>query len=715
MSFARLHKIVTYAVAALGLLSLYVGAALHPAFSAFAAVALVVSWRVEGEIVEDARYTRAWTLAVVLSLVVQMMRWVAGGGALDLFIEFAAILQISRLFNRRAARDYEYISILSLVHLVAGSVLSTELGYAFVFLGFVVVLPWMLALSHFRRAIEGNYPDSRQPDERAGTDVRRVLASRRIVTPKFLAGVAALGVPMFFLTALVFVLFPRVGMGFLTFGNQRQQNVTGFGSNVELGGFGTIREDASVVLRATLPKSIKRSAYRQMRFRGTSFDHYDGRRWSRTHTEETTLQPSDGQLPLLRSAIHSDIRVDVMLEPLDERVLFVPPGTVALQIPPRVVRARPRPHRLSIATGLDIRYLDTDDVGIGYSAWIDESTNSFDMGAVHDPLVDPARYTQVPHGHDRVVALANELVRGEQTPEGKARMLLRALRDSQKYAYTLVQPSVAPDEQPLDVFLFRAKKGHCEYFATALAIMLRGVGIPSRNVTGFLGGRYNSYGDYYALRQGDAHSWVEAWLPGRGWITLDPTPPARSLAGPPEQITSELALVADALRARWTRFIVSYDLEMQTALFMKVRDSLRRSNQGRSRVDVDRKAMRTGMKAVAIGLGIAAILYFAWRWRVRNGPFRFGRKPPAMLATELYRELESVLDRRGKPRPSFRTQEEHAAVLQDESFQGKDDVAWVTGRLMSARFGARELGTEEIREIRERIHQVARMKDTSQR
>ena len=169
----------------------------------------------------------------------------------------------------------------------------------------------------------------------------------------------------------------------------------------------------------------------------------------------------------------------------------------------------------------------------------------------------------MPKGHERVAALAKKLTAGLTTPEQMASRLLSHLRDGGRYAYSLEQPEVDAKQQPLDVFLFDARRGHCEYFATALAVMLRTLGVPARNVTGFVGGEYNRYGGYFAIRQADAHSWVEAFVPERGWITLDPTPSGRDEMGPVQWLFSDVSAMVDAMRAYWMTRVVGFDLRTQ--------------------------------------------------------------------------------------------------------------------------------------------------------
>ena len=92
------------------------------------------------------------------------------------------------------------------------------------------------------------------------------------------------------------------------------------------------------------------------------------------------------------------------------------------------------------------------------------------------------------------------------------------------YRYSLELKGRPGSADPLAVFLFESRAGHCEYFATAMAVMLRQTGIPARLVNGFRTGEYNALGDAWVVRQYDAHSWVEAYFKPYGWIEFDPTP-----------------------------------------------------------------------------------------------------------------------------------------------------------------------------------------------
>src|SRR5262249_46360746 len=135
-----------------------------------------------------------------------------------------------------------------------------------------------------------------------------------------------------------------------------------------------------------------------------------------------------------------------------------------------------------------------------------------------------AKYLQLPAKIDpRIAEFAKEITAKAPTPYDKSAAIEAYLRTRFKYTLDLTG---SPGDDPLPHFLFETRAGHCEYFASAMAVMLRTLGIPSREVNGFLPGEYNDLGGDYIVRASDAHSWVEVYFPDNGWIVFDPTPSA---------------------------------------------------------------------------------------------------------------------------------------------------------------------------------------------
>ncbi|HTS51213.1 MAG TPA: transglutaminase domain-containing protein, partial [Bryobacteraceae bacterium] len=242
---------------------------------------------------------------------------------------------------------------------------------------------------------------------------------------------------------------------------------------------------------------------------------------------------------------------------------------------------------------------------------------------------------------------------------------------------TLELPPVEPQD-PLSFFLFHRKKGHCEYFASAMAIMLRTLGIPTRMVTGFQSGIYNPISGSQLIRTSDAHSWVEAWLPQRGWTTFDPTPPDTN----PPQLSwlTRLSFYTDAAEVFWNDWVLNYNLDRQRQLARGMGETSR--NVGLKWYDFSSlssaKLWSTAINFVkhygVVLFGLIVLMlagrFFGpdgWRWwQTRRRVLKVQRgEAQASDATLLYQRMLSVLTKRGIEKPLWLTPFEFVRVLQE--------------------------------------------------
>ena len=236
-----------------------------------------------GELAKPAGYAHFATIAPLALLVVQGARLVAGRSPLDVAVEFAALLQIIRLATRRGAAHDQQIIVLALLHFIAGTVLGGGLTYGLCFLGFLVVAPGALVLSHLRREVEGNYRQGARDRTGLPVDVPRILRSRRVVGRGFLATTCFSPSPSCSSRRSLFILFPRIGLSLLLLNHPRAGRMVGFSDHVDLGDVGVLRDDPTIALRFEVKDLPDPPPTRlTLRLRGTAFDAYDGHAWART-------------------------------------------------------------------------------------------------------------------------------------------------------------------------------------------------------------------------------------------------------------------------------------------------------------------------------------------------------------------------------------------------------------------------------------------------
>ena len=625
MRFGLVHRVMTDALAVLGVLAVVSTATLGPWTTALLLVGLVGSLAIPESWQGRPAMRHVATSAVLVLFVVQLTRVVLGQSALDVAVEFAALLQVVRIATRRGAVHDQQIIVLALLHLVAGTVLGAGLSYGLCFLGFLVVAPGALVLSHLRREVEGNYRQGARDRTGLPVDVPRILRSRRVVGRGFLLTTCLLSVPIFLFTATLFVLFPRVGLSLLLLNHPRSGRMVGFSDKVDLGQVGTLRSDPSLALRFEIETPDPPPPRMVLRLRGTAFDVYDGRAWARSSNERRPADKGGTDLyPLVRVPdVTRDKKVSFDLEPIDPPVIFLPPKTIAAQIKVQSSAIMAEPMMLLRGPEGEVRYTGADTRGLRYDVWL-----ARDNEIIVEPLPagERPRYLALPAGLPRRISdLAHEWADAQPTAAQKAKAIEDHLRKD--YRYDVASPS-GGTAQPVDHFLFESRGGHCEFFSTSMALMLRAVGIPSRNVTGFVGGTYNRFGKYYAVREGDAHSWVEAYIddgPHSGWVTFDPTPPAG--AQPLESTTGAVVYIRDLLEAlsqRWNRYVVGYDLRTQVRLVETIsrRYDAMRSQAGLKKTPILEKLTRGPTLAGAAVL-VSIVAYSLWRRR------RTGKSPDA--------------------------------------------------------------------------------------
>ena len=572
------------------------------------------------------------------------------GTFLPATLHFIFFVLVCKVLTARSTRDFTYLKVLAALELLGAAILSTSLSF-FAFLALFM----LFAIASFASS------EVRISTQQQRTVVRgglRAFPRRLGVLSVFLfVGILAM-------TSALFFVLPRTARAALERFVPARYHLPGFANEVTLGQLGEIKESSAPVMH--IHKYVGEGLL-DVRWRGAALTEFDGKRWFNTNEsgENIRVNPDHSVTLKLQHWVRPGERLAyrVQLSEIAPETLFFA-GTaqwISINVP-----------GLYITRNGSVRVPNAGASGLRYNAVSVLEDEASTPRVAPEPLspFDRDDMLLLPEKLDvRIPRLSREIIEGAPTEELKARAIEKYLRRNYGYTLQLLTKEV-PD--PLANFLFERRKGHCEYFASAMAVMLRTVGIPSRVVTGFASGVYNPLTGWQVVRASDAHSWVEAWIAGHGWRTFDPTPPDPGSIQSP--FMARTALFFDAAEQFWQDWILSYDLERQISLATRVQQSSRGARlhwvekaigwfAGAARSSVGYAplaAMLIFVAIVAVILGPGATRWLRGAIRVRRLKRGEGE---ASDATLLYQRMLGLLERRGIQKPPWLTPTEFVRVL----------------------------------------------------
>jgi transglutaminase-like putative cysteine protease len=498
---------------------------------------------------------------------------------------------------------------------------------------------------------------------------------------------------IFVLAMPLFLIAPRSGAAALTRSGGGLSNFIGFSENVTLGQIGTLKRDDGVVMRVRIEDN---QLPRDPRWRGVALDEFTGTGWKKSNQarqiEQVTERGGFFQFGTTE-ALHRLTTQTFFLEPLESPVLFAAPRIVALQGDLPFVR---------VDQEGSVQSRRHDFERLIYKVMSDTTEPRTDLLRNDNrPLsISYYRYLQLPENLDpRIDRLATQIIlEANASNRYDAAKAIESYLQSH-YGYSLEMKASGPD--PLADFLFNVRTGHCEYFATAMTVLLRTHGIASRVVNGFLPGEYNETAGAYTVRQSDAHSWVEVYFPEtRAWVTFDPTPSAGRTEPVRTGITAQLQKYAEALELLWFQYVVGYDKQEQrslaTSLHNQVFDYTRMISDALATVQ---RYLTTNVIMAAIGiLGLGLLVVLAifgkriLRW-TRTGRVRSEIEGRTYSRVQFYERLVSLLEQRGFERDKHLTPLEYANSL------NSNEALLITRAYNRVRYGSEKLSATERKEI----------------
>jgi len=521
------------------------------------------------EFVIVERWTNVLTLIYVFIYLADY--FFVSRGFLGATVHLVLFLIVVRLFSLQKSRDHYMLAALSFGMVLAAAVLTVGSVFLFSFAGFLLVAVITFVLMEMRHSVAAEQTHALDPGVASpGAIVPGVVSpaatSAGAISPSRRMGYALLAIApalMLMILAgsfLIFFFLPRISSRYLSAYTPTSDVSTGFTDRVQLGRIGQIQQSSAVVMHIQIQNDLQ-GAY-DLKWRGIALSNFDGTVWSNSFGQAPLRPTGDGSYRLAPAADPRG-RAVVASRSIQYRVLMEPIGT-------NVFFLAERPQSL---TG-NFRQVSMDAGGAVYDLDAEHPINRYEAEsqlAVIDSDELRLAANTAPAGMDhylklqppldiRIANLAEEITAQAPSNYEKAAALEQYL--SSHFGYTLELPR-SLERDPVANFLFERKHGHCEYFASSMAVMLRSLRIPSRMVTGFRGGEYNDLTGQYVVRASDAHSWVEAYFPGSGWISFDPTP-AGSV--PARTGWSRMQLYVDAAASFWREWIINYDVSHQRSL-----------------------------------------------------------------------------------------------------------------------------------------------------
>lgn len=686
------------------------------------------------------------------------------GGLETQFISVANLLihlQIILLFQRKEPRIYWQLISLSLLQVVVAAALNL-----FVLFGPLLVMYTGFAIAamllFFRHRESEPYLKS-TPPTRSDPSAQICLepsipfavgvsshTPRQARQPGYARHFAMLSLSTVLASACVFLFMPRFGDG--AWRAKSNKSSTGFSGEVDLEDVGSIYESPAVVMRVSFVDTSTNQPYTLSSFpyfRGTVLDDYGGGRWRRSRGERDLNRRAMDELAVPQR-IYSAVQQRVHLESGDRQTVFTVAPVCGLS------DSTSGSIRVNRHT-LEARYFrgkgdDPTEYSVG--------TLGFRNGLQSEFMPKLPEYRRRPQARieryrDDVLrrlpalsAKAAEVV--AEIPEQEILRRARALEShftdgTAGYKYSLdPSPDRNPRRDPVEDFAINHKSGHCQFFASALALMLRSQGILSRVVVGYRADNFNAVGNYYQLREMDAHAWVEAAIPAdqipdgeilpteglgdaaEAWVRLDPTP-SGDLAIQSVKIGPWRQKIGDAidyLQLLWSEYVLGLNEKRQRQV---IYEPIRAAFKNLATLVFSQEVWNQRWKAVErriqgdfltrnnlqdglIATVALTLLFYSTRFIVRSvRRFRLGkwRRSTKRIGRriEFYRRLETLLGEHGLRRSEGQTPREFAEVASQrlQKMTADSELAAVPPRVVEyfyrVRFGNGRLDNAEVKRL----------------
>jgi len=716
---------------------------------------------------------RATNLAAGVALLLALWDWNRVGEERQLLAiaNLLLYLQVVLLYQHKTRRTYGLLQLINLQLVAVAAALNSELIFGLTLLVYLAVALGCLSLAFLhaeRRRRETLIHELAEAERASRPGKKWPLALESVVLPQpesetkprvwllpmvtRLIGLAACTIAF---AAVVFVAIPRAPRDETIeapIGTLAGTSQIGATPEVKLGQSGPLLENSEGVMRVRFFDADTEEPYTLLEdpyLRGYVLTRYRNGTWQQEpYSNSYALQPMDA---IAYSASRGFVREDIIIEPFYTNVLFCvyPIRGVVSGTGLRFDRYRHtllrEPHRRNTQFTFSLLTSGFED---------GRPTRMMPAGTELERYPDlMAMLTMIPESaRDALQSEAQRAFAGLATTDPYARIeaLERYFTDSGRFRYTLDRPEWSGRGDPVVDFLEQHREGHCEYFASALTMMLRSQGIPARMVVGYRGGEWNPLGGFYQVRQLHAHAWVEAYLAPRSlppeidrekskwaagaWVVLDPTPQAS--AGTTSFASwfnfPTLRQFTDYLQFVWSSYVMGMDHRRQQEnvyepalrAAIAAAENLSRPEfwrgMGRQIWNFFTSGKWFSWQAGLLGMAATAALIVLWRLGRRFRTLARGwlarwQRACARRRSEVdfYRRLEKLMRRARLSRRPGQTQREFAESVRawlSESGPAAQRVAQVPMRVVDAfygvRFGGRRLDNRQLEAVEQSLDQL---------
>jgi protein-glutamine gamma-glutamyltransferase len=618
---------------------------------------------------------------------------------------------VVRMFSVRRERDHVTLAILAFLMVLVSAVLTVDSLFLLSFAAFMLMAVITFVLMEMRRSERSANIRARHSSD--PQEHRHLAFSLARIAPSLMALILVCG-------AVLFFLMPRMSAGYLggySFGTDFS---SGFSDHVQLGEIGQIQQSNSIVMHVRIDGDS--TGRYDLHWRGVALADFDGHAWSNPREQSFLRREPDTGFVVPRGASGAPddlgrenfIHYHVLMEPIGTNVFFLAPW---------VRRVSGNYRSVAIDPGGALYDFDSRHAISQYEATSDIATplpDELRRAGRNYPTAIGKSYLHFPELDPRVPQLAIQITGSAKNNYDKAAAIEHYLRT--RFGYTLELPRTSPKD-PIANFLFERRQGHCEYFASSMAVLLRTLGIPSRVVTGFRSDEFNDLTGSYVIRAKDAHAWVEAYFPGYGWQTFDPTPSGNGTGTP--QGWGRLSLYVDAMASFWREWVVSYDFSHQYVLGQAAvtgsrnlwegarkwarnhyESMLKWAQRSQDRIEHSPGSWALMGAAIALALLLLANLNRILRLFYQRWLGSHPERSPEQAASMWYERMARVLARRGLRKADAQTAQEFARKIEDEKL--REPVTRFTAAYESARFGNSGSAAQRLPELFEEVELATR-------